>query len=243
MVAFAAKLFKARDALAPFAAVTDALQGDQATIFTLFDGILNLTQHVHTHRAAESWATIAHEEVNRRWLTNWINDAVLLSVCVSPISWAKLNAEAYALLDSTLQRVGAPIIAAETGVDEKTAREMASAELSRLTRLVKPGTSTSMEHFWDVHGYSPMLSRLFLVLMDVAITEASVERSFSVHKALHTAKRHSLENAGAQTFLSSNPRVPQVSQFRAATPIPDSELVVDVLHRYAEMLTPDPPLE
>jgi len=92
MVAFAAKLFKARDALAPFAAVTDALQGDQA-IFTLFDGIVNLTQHVHTHRAAESWATIAHEEVNRRWLTNWINDAVLLSFCVSPISWAKLNAE------------------------------------------------------------------------------------------------------------------------------------------------------
>jgi len=79
-----------------------------------------------------------------------------------------------------------------------------------------------------------------MVLMDVAITEASVERSFSVHKALHTAKRHSLENAGAQIFLSSNPRVPQVSQFRAATPIPDSELVVDV---YAEMLTPDPPLE
>ena len=209
--------------LEPFKFATDKIQNDQATLFTVYTQFTSLLRHTRERNDIE-----ATRHILARWEQRLNVPATLAVAILSfhslPPSLTDRSQEARRFI----QHFGAAYLT-YYHLTEKKETEM-RAELTNQLALFfsrtgifisleedKAAIQSGEEEFdprlvWSLYIESS-LSRVALVLLSIAASEAAVERSFSAQAAVHSKGRNRLDGKTiqAEMFLKFNYRMMQQS--------------------------------
>ena len=211
--------------LLPFRVATDAVQSDNATLYTVFEQFQLLSKH-----AADSHA-VAATSVLKRW-DNFINvDATVACAILSfirppaPLSiqagqqfivdfgsayleYYKLSRSVH-LVDATREQIAAALT---LQIADFNGREGVFADLSKQIAVVKSATTInetwSPRKVWLWYEQSVDLAAVAIALLSVAASEAAVERTFSAQALVHNKRRNALSSDAVESemFLKFNAR-------------------------------------
>jgi hypothetical protein len=197
--------------LKPFMAATDAVQRDNATLYTVWQQFLKLRAHAAKH----PWALPA---VQTRWQQRVHVEAV---TSVALLSFAELPASAeYNRRDaqSFIVTMGSAYIA-HYNLATETEQQSADALLMQIadfngrcgvfSRLESEiATAKRMAGDGDWHPLSVwrlypgiQLAEVAVALLSVTASEAAVERSFSAQSLVHSKRRNSLHNDAVEAEM------------------------------------------
>lgn len=223
---FWAQLQQLINYLKPFAAATDAVQSDCATLFTVYEQFAAIQQHVLS--LGHDWAAT---EIVGRWQQNInfsaVTAAAMLSFVPLPaalkqkqtkaqqfiLDWGTQYLHAYNLFPEGLLRRDIRDILTEQ-LAEFNGRQGIFAGLDEHKASLQRRAARESESRWQPKLLwllypTSELARVAIALLSVSASEAAVERTFSAQAAVHNKLRNRMNDVSVQAemFIKFNSRM------------------------------------